>query len=420
MMVIARPQQAKFISDFSTKFIAMVGGNRCGKTYGGAEKAVLLTMYNGMYNKTIGIAIEPTYDMAIKILKPALEEAFRRYGIEAKYKTSEHVFVIPEYNNSLIYLFSGDKPERIEAVQGSWVWGDEPAQWKPEVFTRALTRMNDPNARILQTFLTGTPEGLNHYYKELFSVGKDGKQKYKIIYGSIEEIRLNTDPEYISRLENFFDPLLLREKLFGEFVNTTSGRVYYAFDESLVIEKYLPQLNLPVLVSCDFNINPCVWNVSQYYNNILYTFDEVVMYNANTNYMCQKLSDILNKYGDFAGYYFYGDYTSIKQRTTATSLTDWGIIEQNFKNYRNFKTKLQSNPKVKERVETQNSLFSHKRHYITRNCKYLIDDYRFVVWDENGYELEKKKDKDRTHASDGVGYMINIEFGLNKKYSKII
>lgn len=418
-MINPRPQQAKFIADFSSKFIAMVGGNRCGKTYGGAEKAVILTVYNGMYNKTIGIAIEPTYDMAVKILKPALENAFRRYDIQARYKTSEHVFILPEYNNSMIYLFSGDKPERIESVQGSWVWGDEPAQWKPEVFTRALTRMNDPNAKILQTFLTGTPEGFNHYYKELFSVGKDGKQKYKIIYGSIDEIKLNTDPEYISRLENYFDPLLLREKLYGEFVNKTSGRVYYAFKEEHIINDYQINFNLPVIISCDFNINPCIFNLHQIVNDKIYTFYEIVKYNANTNYMCDDLEKYFSELPQFPAYHFYGDYTSLKQRTTATSLSDWSIIENRFKNYPNYKRYLAPNPHVKDRVEAQNGLFAHNRHYILRTCKYLIEDYRQVVWSKNGYELDKS-DSDRTHASDGTGYFINYKFGLNKKYSKII
>lgn len=418
-MSITRPQQTEFISDFQSQFIAMVGGNRCGKTYGGAEKAVILTAYNGFFDKTIGIAIEPTYDMAIKTLKPALENAFKRYGIEAKYKSSEHAFIIPEYNNSLIYLLSGDKPERIESIEGSWVWGDEPAQWKPEVFERALTRMNDRKARILQTFLTGTPEGFNHYQKELFYLDKNGKQKYKIILGSIDEIRLNTDANYISRLENFYDPLLLREKLYGEFINTTSGRVYYAFEEKNVIDSYEINYGLPVIISCDFNIKPCIFNLHQIVGDKVYTFHEFVKYNANTPYMCDDLESYFKSRPQFPAYHFYGDYTSTAQRTTATSWTDWAIIENRFKNYPGYRKFLVPNPHVKERVETQNGMFAHDRHKILRTCKYLVDDFRQVVWDKNGHDLDGS-DKDRTHASDGTGYFLNKKFGINKKTSRIL
>jgi hypothetical protein len=415
-----RIQQTKFISDFKSQFIAMVGGNRCGKTWGGSEKAFWLSKINGSDERTIGVAVEPTYDMVNKYLKPAIENIFDYYGVHLEYNKQNHIFTIPEFNNSSIYLYSADAPKRIESVEASWVWGDEPAQYKPEVFSRILTRMNDKKAKIMQTFLTGTPEGLNHYYKELFSLdSKTGQNKYKIILGSVDEIRLNTDDGYVGRLESFLDPLILREKLYGEFLNTTSGRVFYAFDEKLIIDNYKVNLNLPVRISCDFNINPCIWNLHQYVNDKIFTFDEIVMYNANTPAMCEKLAETLNKYGTFPAYQFYGDWTSVYQRTTATSMTDWNIIEQFFKNYPNYKKKLKQNPKVKARVETQNGLFAHSKHYILRSCKHLIDDYRQMVWSVNGYDLDKS-DKERTHAADGTGYMVNIDFGIDKKYSKII
>jgi len=420
-MLIQRPQQFEFYSDWTTPHQAFVGGNRSGKTTGGARKTHWLCKVNGQYKSSIGIAIEPTYDMAIKTLKPAIEEAFDYYGVDIFYNGSEHKFTIPEYNNSIIYLLSGDRPQRIESIKAAYVWVDEPAQCKPEVFQRIITRANDPDAVALITFMTGTPEGLNHYYKELMKIDpKTGKQVYKIILGSLEEIKLNTHQNYISNLESNLDPLVLREKLYGDFLNTTSGRVFYAFNEDCIIPFYQINHNLPVRISCDFNINPCVFNVHQIIGDKVFSFGEIVMYNANTPYMCDKLEEFLNSLnGRFPAHIFYGDYTSMAQRTTATSLTDWTIIQNHFKNYPGYKRNLRSNPHVKERVETQNGMFAHQRHLITRNCKYLIDDFRQVVWSKNGYDLDGS-DKDRTHASDGTGYMLNYEFGINKKYSKIV
>jgi hypothetical protein len=408
-----RPQQTEFISDFRSQFIAMVGGNRCGKTWGGSEKAFWLSKMNGSEEKTIGVAVEPTYDMVNKYLRPAIQNIFDYYGVYVDYHKQDHIFSIPEFNNSLIYLYSADAPKRIESVEASWVWGDEPAQYKPEVFSRILTRMNDKKAKIMQTFLTGTPEGFNHYHKELFSLdSKTGKNKYRVILGSLDEIRLNTDDGYVDRLESFLDPLLLREKLYGEFLNTTSGRVFYAFTEDLIIPFYQFDRNLPLRISCDFNINPCIWNIHQYRDGKIFTFDEIVMYNANTQYMCDKLNDWLSKKPAFPKLIFYGDYTSTFQRTTQTSLTDWIIIENNFKNYPGYDTKLKVNPRVKARVEAQNGLLSHKKWYFTPNCRYAIDDHRQVVWSANGIDLDKR-DKDRTHACDGCGYMANYDFGLD-------
>jgi len=416
----SRPKQTEFIADFHSNFIDFIGGNRCGKTYGGAEKGILLTILNGKDRKVYGLAIEPTLSMASEILKPKLELIAEKYNIRMIWREQKHKFIFPDFSNSEILLRSAEKPQRIEGGEYCWIWLDEPAQCKPEIWKRVITRLNDKHAIVKQIFTTGTPEGLNWYHKEITREDKKGKSIHKVVYGSIDEIILNAGYDHIRRLQENLDPLVLQEKLYGKFINTTTGKVYYAFDEKFVINNFTPMLNLPVRISCDFNINPCVWNLHQFIEDKIYTFDEIVMYNANTPLMCEKLNEVLNKYGLFAGYYFYGDYTSIKQRTTATSYTDWNIIENFYKNYPNFKTKLRSNPKVKARVEIQNGLFSHNKHFIKNNCKYLIDDYRYVVWNENGYELEKNKDKDRTHASDGTGYMLTYEFSLDKKYSQII
>jgi hypothetical protein len=395
----------------------MIGGNRSGKTYGGAEKAILFTILNGAKSKTQGLAIEPTFKMATELLRPKIEMLAEKYKLPYTYKVQQYTFTFPMLNNSEIILKSAEDPQKIEGGQYSWIWIDEPAQCKPAIWKRIITRLNDKNALYKQIFTTGTPEGLNWYHKEITRTDKNGQLVHNVIYGSEDEIKLNAGDDHIERLKANLDPLLLREKLYGEFLNTTSGRVYYAFNENCVIPNYQIKDYLPLIVSCDFNINPCIWNLHQFEDGIVYTFHEVIMYNANTQYMCNKLMEWLQgKY--FGAIIFYGDYTSIYQRGTATSLTDWSIIKNNFKNYPNFATKLKPNPKVKSRIESQNSLLSQGKHKITNNCKYLIDDYRYVVWSKNGYELDKT-DKERTHACDGTGYFIDSEFSIDKKYSQI-
>lgn len=419
-MATLRPQQTEFVSNFKDQFIAFVGGNRCGKTFGGSEKVFLLSEINGREKSTNILCVEPTYEMAIQTLKPAIENIFEYYGVDISYNGSEHKFTIPEFNNSLIYLRSGDRPQRIESGKYSAVWVDEPAQCKKEVFQRIITRLNDKDAIVKQILLTGTPEGLNHYYKEITRTDpKTGKQIYKVILGSVDEIKLNAGEDHIGRLESNLDPLVLREKLYGDFLNTTSGRVYYAFEEKHVIDSYEINYGLPVIISCDFNVNPCIFNLHQIVGDKVYTFHEFVKYNANTPYMCDDLESYFKSRPQFPAYHFYGDYTSTAQRTTATSWTDWAIIENRFKNYPGYRKFLVPNPHVKERVETQNGMFAHDRHKILRVCKYLIDDFRQVVWDKNGHDLDGS-DKDRTHASDGTGYFLNKKFGINKKTSRIL
>jgi hypothetical protein len=413
-----RPQQSKFIFDIDSEFCHMVGGNRCGKTYGGAEKAILLTYINSQRSKTEGLAIEPTLDMAYHLLKPKIEMIAERLKFKYVWKEQKHMFVFPKLRDSQILLRSAEVPQRIEGGQYSWIWIDEPAQCKPEIWKRIITRLNDKRAVAKQIFTTGTPEGLNWYFKEITKLDQlTGLPIHRIIKGSVEEILLNAGEDHILRLEQNLDPLLLQEKLYGDFLNTTQGAIFYAFDEQCIIPTYKPDFNLPLIVSCDFNINPCIWNLHQVIGRGVFSFDELVMYNANTEAMCDKLRAwLIDK--PFSAITFYGDYTSFYQRTTSSSITDWMIIDNNFRSYPNYKKKLKINPLVKARVQTQNGLFAHGQHKITPNCKYLIDDFRYVVWSKNGCDLDKS-DPDRTHACDGTGYFVNYEFGLGKKYSRI-
>ena len=416
-MTTERPQQFKFITDLTSEFCDMIGGNRCGKTYGGAEKAILFTILNGSNNKTQGLAIEPTLDMAKQLIKPKIELIAEKYKLPFTWREQKTTFIFPTLHGSEIILRSAEIPQRIEGGQYSWIWIDEPAQCKPAIWQRIITRLNDKNAIRKQVFTTGTPEGLNWYYKEVMRTDEKNNQIHNIIKGSIDEIRLNAGDDHIQRLKDNLDNLLLQEKLEGTFLNTTSGQVFYAFTDECLIENYEPRSYLPLLVSCDFNINPCIWNLHQMEGDTIYTFGELVLFNANTQFMCNELHKFLQK-KNFPALVFYGDYTSIYQRGTATSITDWNIIDSNFKNYANYRKRLKPNPKVKSRVEAQNARFAHGKHKITKNCRYLIDDFRYVFWNTNGYELDKS-DKLRTHACDGTGYLINYEFSLDKKPSFI-
>ena len=64
-------------------------------------------------------------------------------------------------------------------------------------------------------------------------------------------------------LEESLPSLQAQQYLEGRFVNTTSGRVYYAFDrrEHVRAQRYDPESDL--IVACDFNVNPMIWVIAQ-------------------------------------------------------------------------------------------------------------------------------------------------------------
>jgi hypothetical protein len=403
---ILRPQQHEYIFDFYSKNIHIIGGNRSGKTEGLIRKAVIGSRIN---KGERCLLLEPTTDMANEILQPKITDYCNEEGIAFKYEFSKRKFLFPDFNKNgkpaQILLRSADKPNRIEGGQYWGVGIDEPAQMKKEVFRRVKTRVNSPTALICQLFTSGTPEGFNHYFHEVYKPG------HRIVWGSVEEIKINTRDGYIDDLKEDYDDLLIQEKLLGKFINTTSGVICYAFKESLVTQ-IEPDFQHPLYVICDFNINPCGWVLAQFINGKIRVIDELCVKSANTFVMCEKLADKHPEY--FNGLIFYGDYTSTFQRSTATGLSDWHIIEQYFKNYRGYERHLKPNPSVKDSINILNNGLAKGKIIFDKKAVETINDMRYCVWAENGKEIEKK-DKERTHWLDDMRYISNALLPIKER-----
>jgi len=43
---------------------------------------------------------------------------------------------------------------------------------------------------------------------------------------------------------------------------------------------------------------------------------------------------------------------------------------------------------------------------VSPRCKELIDDFEQVAYEEESTQIDKNKDRNRTHASDALGYLI--------------
>jgi hypothetical protein len=415
-----RPQQSKFIVDFSSPYLYLVGGNRGGKTEGLTRHAVIGSRVN---RGEKCLLLEPTNLMSNEILLPKIDDFCKELDIPIRWQASKHKILFPAFGHSSINLYSADKPERIEGGQYWGVGIDEPAQMKKNVFQRIKTRKNSPTARTPQIFGSGTPEGFNHFYEET------QKPNRRIIWGSVDEIRKNTYDGYIEDLIGEYDSLLIREKLHGEFINTTAGRVYYSFDRNNsihVIDSYILNHDYPIIVTCDFNKNPCVWELIQYHNDHIYVFDELEVRDANTFAMCERLIDKFKQIGAYAdndflfpGLIFYGDYSSLTARNTSASFSDYQIIDKYFDNYPGYKKRLQNNPKVQNSVNAVNNQYDKNRVSIVKICKHLIRDNEQVVWSANGVEIEKKKNAELTHSSDAFRYYVAMDFPIKKLYSSI-
>jgi hypothetical protein len=106
--------------------------------------------------------------------------------------------------------------------------------------------------------------------------------------------------------------------------------------------------------------------------------------------------------------------------------SDWQVVLDYFRNDGRFqliKKVAPRSPAVKDRVNAVNAMVlnarNERRLFLDPRVKELIKDLEQVAWKADANmnitgELDKRDPK-RTHASDALGYMINVECGLREQ-----
>jgi hypothetical protein len=392
----------EFHEDVYSFFLrAIITGYGGGKTYAGCMDLLKVSAIN---KNVPNLYIEPTYQMIKDILQPQLISILEENSIPYELNKSEHNFYLPLWNG-IIWLRSGDKPEKIKGINAGVIGIDEPFIQDEEIYKIAISRARHPEAKVKGVFLTGTPEQLNWGYELLFEKTPAGTKIYQgTTYDNISYL----GQAYIDNLLQNYSEKEIESYVKGKFVNLTTGNVYYTFTDENIIDSFSYMNYRPLEISCDFNVDLMTWNIGQELNGKDYIFDFVELEGqANTELLCNMLK---NKYPQHkGGFIFYGDIAG-NQRSPQTSRTNWSIIRENFKDAEVY---YQGVRNIKERIDPFNARIKNSQGiinwYCTKNCKRLIKDLRQVTWE---HLLNKNKAKKLTHVSDGESYKMLWKYRL--------
>jgi hypothetical protein len=118
----------------------------------------------------------------------------------------------------------------------------------------------------------------------------------------------------------------------------------------------------------------------------------------------------------------YGDPAGRARHTSQVSGSDYDIIQQVFRQSKQFKIKMcvkSSAPAIKDRVNAVNAMFRNAvgeiRCYLDARCAMLRRDLLNVKWKRdmagNTTGQLAKDQKDLTHVSDALGYFLETKFG---------
>ena len=417
-------KQHQFLFDMEHSYKAFIGGQGSGKTLVGMLCAIVLSRIN---KNCDGMIVSPTYKMSSRICQKTLLDILKGKSVLSKNRV-RHTFYKSEKRinfhqwNSNIYFSNADNPDTLRGSNLSWALIDEAGVISYDCYLEVEARVRDPRARIKQLLITTTPGDYSWLEKE-FPPETTAERLY---------INAKTDEntflglEYANDKRERYDTKRQARYLYGQYIDLYQDTIYYCFEKSKnVINNFTPSPYLPVLVSCDFNRNPCVWLLAQLMQDRLVFFDEIYMESARTALMIEELkSRIIDKQSasrlgqangvlKYNGLIMYGDSTSLALRSTAASFSDWEQIDQAFGNY-NYENRVYKNPFVKERIIIVNKELENGNILFTSNMKYTIEDMQKTMWAVNKYEKDQKnKDKasgERTHATDCVDYLVYALF----------
>ncbi len=393
---LLHPNQQQFIK---SRYLhtGIVGGYQSGKSTAAAIKAIT----HLLRFPTVPIAYYlPTYRLFDDMLVPKLHSLLTEINIPYSHHKQTSKIITP-YGE--IWMRSMDNPDSIVSYSVGYSIVDEVDVVHPNIREDAMKRIASRNSfqksEANQIDFVSTPEGFAYMYN--FFVKNQNENKCLLRLKTIDN-KENLADGYIQGLKEQYTEDQLKAYLNGEFVNLTSGSVYYKFDRKVNhINKIAGKYDM-LHVGMDFNVG----NMSA----VIHVIEDKPIAVAeivkvmDTEQMCIILKE---KYPT-NHIIIYPD-ASGAQRNTATTKTDISILKQ-----AGFVVKARSvNPPVNDRVKNMNRMFCNGKNEIG----YLVNTHCCPEYTEALEKLAYKggvpdKTSGFDHITDAAGYFIYYEYPL--------
>lgn len=373
--IVLSPAQTVFVES-PKPYTLFCGGVGSGKTHAGAVWAMEMAL---TYPRSNGMITANSYSQLKKATLPKFFQILDENNVKYHYKSQEGEI---EIGNTKIFTMSAEKYDIFRGVEIGWAWSDECAFYRKEAFDVLIGRIRDRKGPCLWKGTT-TANGFNWLYDSFVSEPLSGST---IVTAKTQDNLANLSDNYYEQLKSQYDPRLARQELNGEFVNMSSGKVYYAFDRNAHVRKCDSTDNRYIWVGMDFNVNPLCGVFAYEEADRVFITAELYQKDSNT---FKASKEIVERF-PFNSISIVGDDSGSKRKTSGK--TDYEILRRSGLHVINFR-----NPGVKDRYNNLNRLFSQGRLFIDPSCKKLIEDLEKMTYDN--------KDPMLSHASDALGYV---------------
>lgn len=394
MTLKIQPKQSDFI--FSQALhTGLIGGYGSGKTYAGIAK----TAIKKLQNPGISVAYYlPTYPLIRDIAFPYFQKFFADAKIPCTINKTDKDVITP-YGK--IILRSMDNADLIIGYEVGYSLIDEadvlPTDKMRDIFVKVLGRNRSKLADGAPNSLdfVSTPEGHKFLYE--FFVTKADQDK-RLIRIRTDENRF-VPQSYIDSLYKNYSPQQLKAYMNGEFVNLTSGTVYYNYDVNKNRTERGVAAGETLHVGIDFNIQQMAAVVHVKDGKHIYAVDEITK--AFDTY--EVVSLLKSRYPKHR-LFFYPDASGKQRSTSGTS--DFAILKQAFG--QNCIISGPANPPVRDRVNAVNTAFKdgqgQAKYFVNRDkCFAYSNALEQQVYNKYG---EPDKSEGHDHVIDAAGYAI--------------
>lgn len=351
----------------------------------------------------------PTYDLLSLIIRPYLEEFMIENDIPYQLNKSDNIFYLGDRNQ--IIMRSLDNPARIVGYETLRAHIDEldtlPIQKARDAWNKVVARnrqkITDPETDALVkngVRAYTTPEGFQFCYERWVKNQAKGYVRFHAPTYSNPHL----PPDYIDNLRaTYGDTPLIEAYIEGQFVNLTSGSVYY-YDRDDHDTKRVYDGREPIHIGMDFNVNNMNAVIfvhdqdDEVQNGLVSSAVDEITAARDTPQVCEIIRE---RYPD-SMIMVYPDASGKNTSSKSASESDLTILKEAGFNIRAFN----KNPMIKNRIIAVNSgLATGKVRVNTNKCPELATALEQQVYDKNG-QPEKHQDDNVDDINDAFGYYI--------------
>lgn len=335
------PKQAEFIqvphSDIVTEDYAIYqGGFGAGKTWAGCLLGILLCrQYPGLLMMSCAATYAQLEDTTIRMYRTLLNEMGYMAGKHYQFWGASGKARIRFANGSEI-IFKHADPDSFRSITVGAIQVEEISQITKEVFVELQGRLRQPDVPRRRLYGHTNPQPSRGWIHEIFveknkgliretdeRTGKEAVIQYRRIIAATTD-NPYLPPGYVANLRHQFDEEYYKIYVLGEDGNYMAGLLVknWSFANEEEVE-YNP--DLPIYLSCDFNVDPMCWVMAHRVNGEFHIFDELFVENTTTE---ESTEEFIQRYGDHkAGVIITGDAAGNQRRTESAK----GLGTTNYK-----------------------------------------------------------------------------------------